>query len=266
MKLGFIGAGEMGSALLRGLLKTGINPQQLIASVRTPQTADRLTHTLGITVYTDNARVLTEADYLFIAVKPAQVAEILTQAAGLSLPAKPLICMALGWTVEKIQRILPGWPVIRMMPNTSLAIGQGVTLFEFSAQTTPALRQEIKALFEKMGRVFEIPHAQFDVATAVSGSGPAFVYAFIDALAQAAAAKGLPAELAVQLALQTVRGAAAMVQHESVSPAELAKKVATPGGCTAAGMDVLIQSDFAQLLKQAVEATAQKAQEVSSKL
>lgn len=265
MKLGFIGAGEMGGAIIRGLLKTGVKPEQILASVRTPQTANRLADTLGIASYTDNLRVITAADSLFIAVKPAQVPDVLAQIAAAHIPAKPLICMALGWTVEKIQRVLPGWPVVRMMPNTPLALGEGVTLFEFSAQVTPQMRREVQHLFEKMGRVFEIPSAQFEAATALSGSGPAFVYDFIDALSRAATAQGLDETTACQLAMQTVLGAAKMVAQSANTPAQLARQVATPGGCTAAGMEVLVTSDLKDVLAETLAATTRKAKEYAGK-
>lgn len=264
MKLGFIGAGEMGGSIIRGLLQTGIKPPQILASVHTPDSANRLASTLGIAAYTDNAHVMAEADRLFIAVKPAQVPAVLQEIGAAHIPQKPLISMALGWTVEKIHRVLPGWPVIRIMPNTPLALGKGVTLFDFAPQVTQPVRQEIKSLFATMGQVVEIPTDLFEVATALSGSGPAFVYSFIDALAQAAMQEGVDETTARQLALQTVIGAAAMVEQTQTSPAQLARQVATPGGCTAAGMEVLLTSDFKDVLRETLAATIRKAKEVAA--
>lgn len=262
MKLGFIGAGEMGSSIIRGILKTGWKPEDICASVRTADSAQRLTSSLGIAAYTDNARVIREAQWLFLAVKPAQMPDVLAQIAASGAPAKVLISMALGWSVEKIQEKLPAWPVIRIMPNTPLALGEGVTLFHFACEVPDRDRREVMALFEGMGKVFEISLSVFDAATAVSGSGPAFVYAFIDALAQAGVAQGMDEKQATSLAVQTVIGAAKMVEKEGVAPAELARKVATPGGCTAAGMDVLQNSDFKQILTDTVDATTCRAKEV----
>lgn len=262
MKLGFIGAGEMGSSIIRGILKTGWKPEDICASVRTASSAQRLTGELGITVYTDNKRVIREAQWLFLAVKPAQMPDVLAQIAASGVPAKVLISMALGWSVEKIQKKLPAWPVVRIMPNTPLALGEGVTLFNFANEVPDRDRREVMALFEGMGNVFEISLSVFDAATAISGSGPAFVYAFIDALAQAGVAQGMDEKQATSLAVQTVIGAAKMVEKEGVCPAELARKVATPGGCTAAGMDVLQNSDFKQILTDTVAATTLRAKEV----
>ena len=263
MKLGFIGAGEMGGAIIRGLLKAGWKPEEILASVRTPDSANRLSNTLGIAAYTDNRRVMLEADRLFLAVKPAQMPDILAEIAACGTPAKPLISMALGWTVEKIQAVLPQWPVVRIMPNTPLALGEGVTLFHFAAETPKRDRRELMAMFDSMGKTFEISLPVFDAATAVSGSGPAFVYAFIDALIGAGQAQGLDEITARQLAVQTVIGAAQLVASEWASPAQLARKVATPGGCTAAGMEVLFTSDFKDVLREAVAATTRKARAVS---
>lgn len=262
MKLGFIGAGEMGGAIIRGLLKTGFMPAEIIVSVRTAASAQRLANTLGIAAYTDNKRVIVEAQRLFLAVKPAQMPEILTEIAQTGVAAKPLISMALGWSVEKIQQFLPAWPVIRIMPNTPLALGQGVTLFHFAKETPDRDRRELMGMFEGMGKAVEISLSLFDVATALSGSGPAFVYAFIDALANGAVKQGMDEKQSVLLAVQTVIGAAQMVLHEGISPAQLARNVATPGGCTAAGMEVLQQSNFHQILIDTLAATAARAREV----
>ena len=263
MKLGFIGAGEMGGAIIRGLLKTGWKPEEIMASVRTPDSANRLANTLGIAAYTDNRRVIIEADRLFLAVKPAQMPQVLSEIAQTQVPAKPLITMALGWSVEKIEKVLPNWPIIRIMPNTPLALGEGVTLFHFAKATPDRDRREVMGMFESMGKTFEISLSVFDAATALSGSGPAFVYHFIDALARAAEIQGLDEKMARDLAVQTVIGAAKMVQQENVSPAQLARQVATPGGCTAAGMEVLITSDLQEVLREAVAATTHRSQEVS---
>jgi len=263
MKLGFIGAGEMGGAIIRGMLKSGYKKEEILASVRTPEKANFLADTLGIAAYTDNTRVIKEADRLFLAVKPAQMPQVLAEIASAQIPSKPLISMALGWSVAKIEKVLPQWPIIRIMPNTPLALGEGVTLFNFAQKVPPALRQEIRGLFDKMGKTYEIALEAFDVATALSGSGPAFVYHFIDGLARAAETQGLDETTARELAIQTVIGAAKMAQHEAESPARLAQKVATPGGCTAAGMEVLVTSDLKDILREAICATTRRAKEVA---
>ncbi len=263
MKLGFIGAGEMGGAILRGLLKSGYKKEDILASVRTPEKANLLADTLGIAAYTDNARVVTEADRLFLAVKPAQMPQVLAEIAATKTAPKPLISMALGWSVAKIEKILPHWPIIRMMPNTPLALGEGVTLFNFAQNVPQGVREEVMNLFAKMGQTYEIALDQFDAATALSGSGPAFVYDFIDGLARAAEAQGLDEQTARKLAIQTVIGAAKMAQHEAATPAQLAQKVATPGGCTAAGMEVLVTSDLKDVLRETIAATARRAREVA---
>ncbi len=263
MKLGFIGAGEMGGAIIRGLLKSGWKKEDIMASVRTPEKANLLAGTLGIAAYTDNRRVIVEADRLFLAVKPAQMSQVLEEIAQTKCPAKPLISMALGWSVEKIQRVLPNWPVMRIMPNTPLALGEGVTLFHFAKIIPQQDCQTIMRMFDAMGKTYEISLDCFDAATAVSGSGPAFVYHFIDALALAGQAQGLDEETARALAIQTVIGAAKMAQQEELSPAQLAQKVATPGGCTAAGMEVLVTSDLKDVVREAIAATTRRAQEVS---
>ena len=263
MKLGFIGAGEMGGSIIRGFLKAGLSTQDLLVSVRSAESAQKLSAEWGINVSNENVRVMQEAQCLFLAVKPNQMSVVLQELAQSGSAPKPLVSMALGWTIEKIQQFVPNWSVVRIMPNTPLAIGQGVTLFEFSKEVCDSCKKDILHLFETIGIAVEVPGTVFDVTTALSGSGPAFVYAFIDALTQAAVHQGVAPQMAVQLAVQTVIGAAYMVQREGISPAALAQKVSTPGGCTAAGMDVLTHSDFAQIISRVIEATANKAAAVS---
>ena len=263
MKLGFIGAGEMGGALIKGLLKSGWPKEDVLASVSSADSARRLTQQYGIAAYTDNRQTTQKADMLLIAVKPAVVPQVLAEIKTAAV--KPVVCMALGWTLEKLQTALPGWPVVRIMPNTPLALGEGVTLFAFGKEVSAALRRQVESIFCRLGKTVELPESLFDAGTAVSGSGPAFVYAFIDALAQAGMLQGLAREQAVELAVQTVIGAAKMVAVEKISPAALAQKVATPGGCTAAGMAALQTANLTDTLAKTVAATVAKAKEISGK-
>lgn len=265
MKLGFIGAGEMGGAIIKGLLKSGWPKGEIIASVHSQQSASRLTEQYGIAAVTDNQPTIQQAEVLLVAVKPAVVPQVLAQIRSSGVPKKPVVCMALGWTLEKLQAALPGWPVVRIMPNTPLALGEGVTLFAFGKDLSAQQRADAQAVFARLGKTVELPEALFDAGTAVSGSGPAFVYAFIDALSQAGVAQGLSKEQSVSLAVQTVIGAAKMVEAEKISPAELAQKVATPGGCTAAGMDVLKTKGLGEALQETIGATVAKAQAVAKK-
>lgn len=263
MKLGFIGAGEMGGAIIKGLLKSGWAKEDIRASVHSPEFAQRVVQEQGIAVGTDNRQTALWADIVVIAVKPGVVPHVLPEIA--SAGKKPVICMALGWTVEKLQAALPGWPVIRIMPNTPLALREGVTLFAFGKQVSAAVRQTAEGIFKRLGKTLELPENLFAAGTAVSGSGPAFVYAFIDALAQAGVGQGLSYNQALELSLQTVVGAAKMVEEEKISPAELAQKVATPGGCTAAGMEVLQTTGLETALEKTIAATVAKAQEFAGK-
>lgn len=263
MKLGFIGAGEMGGAIIRGLLKSGWPKADILVSVSSQASAARWREQYGLAAGTDNRQTAQQADVVLLAVKPGVVPQVLAEIQMLS--PKPVVCMALGWTLEKLQAALPGWPVVRIMPNTPLALGEGVTLFAFGKWVGARQRQDIEAIFARLGQTVELAEQLFDAGTAVSGSGPAFVYAFIDALAQAGATQGLEARQAAELAVQTVLGAAQMVKAEKIAPAQLAQKVATPGGCTAAGMEALQAAGLKEALQSAVAATVQKAQEVAGK-
>lgn len=261
MKLGFIGAGEMGGAIIKGFILTGAAKENIIASVHSEVSAAKAEHELDIRVYTDNKRVMKEADIVFVAVKPAVVPTVLAELKEAVDAPKTVVCMALGWTTLKLQAALPGWPVLRIMPNTPVELGEGMTLFARGKHISDSQVMKVQRLFEAAGKVAYIPEELFDAATAVSGSGPAFIYYVIDALTQAAVQLGLSAPAAAELAAQMTAGAAKMVLHTQLPPAQLEQKVATPGGCTAAGLDVLLKSGAADALAATLQATVAKARE-----
>ena len=265
MKLGFIGAGEMGGAIIRGLLAQGWPKEDILGSVHTPESAERITKELGIEAVTDNLRVIREAGWLFVAVKPAQVESVLNEIAASGVPAKPLISMALGWTVEKIQRILPAWPVIRIMPNTPVSVGEGMIFWCAGAGVDDAARESFARIMSKAGRLSELPEGLIDAAGALSGCGPAFVDLFIEALADGGVRCGLPRDKALLLAAQTTLGAAKLVLEDGRHPGELKDAVCSPGGTTIEGVRVLEEGAFRAATMDAVIAAYEKTLSLKSK-
>lgn len=264
MKLGFIGAGEMGGAIIKGLTTVGLYDKKNVrASVASAESAPRVQLALGIETATENQRIIEWADIIFIAVKPAVVPQVLGEIKACSKPGKIVVCMALGTTTEKMQAALGEVPVVRIMPNTPVAFGKGMTLLCNGKYTAREQFEWVRALFDRVGMTEEIPENLLNAATSVSGSGPAFIYTVIAGLARAAIQSGLDDRTAIKLAAQMTAGAAEMMLRSGKTPAELAREVATPGGCTAAGMASLQKDQAADVFTRAVNATIQKADEFS---
>ncbi len=262
MKIGFLGAGEMGGAIIKGMIDFGgYRPSDILASVRSEESARKLYARYGIDSGTDNAHVIRKADVLVIAVKPAVVPQVLEEIARELTEPKPVMSVALGTSTRWLEERLPGFPVIRVMPNTPIALGKGMTLLARGARVTDAQMDAARRLFGGAGRVEEMAEDLFDAATAVSGSGPAFIYYVIAALAKGGTDLGLPEKTANLLAAQMTAGAAAMALLSGETPAALQKSVTTPGGCTAAGVAVLEESRTAEIFERVVTATVDKAKE-----
>lgn len=262
MKIGFLGAGEMGGAIIKGLIDFGgYRAGDILAGVHTEKSAQNLYSRYGIDASTDNAHVVSKADVLVIAVKPAVVPEVLQQIAQELTSPKPVLSVALGSTTQMLEAALPGFPVVRVMPNTPIALGKGMSLLARGRYVTDEQMQTARDLFGCAGRVEELPENLFDAATAVSGSGPAFIYYVIAALAKGGMDLGLPEKTANLLAAQMTAGAASMALLSGQSPAALQKSVTTPGGCTAAGVAVLEETRADQIFEKVVQATVAKAQE-----
>ena len=204
---------------------------------------------------------ISKADVLVIAVKPAVVPEVLQQIAQELTSPKLVLSVALGSTTQMLEAALPGFPVVRVMPNTPIALGKGMSLLARGRYVTDEQMQTARDLFGCAGRVEELPENLFDAATAVSGSGPAFIYYVIAALAKGGMDLGLPEKTANLLAAQMTSGAASMALLSGQSPAALQKSVTTPGGCTAAGVAVLEETRADQIFEKVVQATVAKAQE-----
>ena len=262
MKIGFLGAGEMGGAIIKGLLNYGsYRSADILASVHTEKSARDLSYRFNITACTDNARVIAQADVLIIAVKPAVVPEVLREIARVLTAPKLVLSVALGSATAMLEKALPGFPVVRVMPNTPIALGKGMSLLARGKYVTDEQMQTARNIFGCAGRVEELPEDLFDAATAVSGSGPAFIYYVIAALSKGGQDLGLPEKTANLLAAQMTAGAAEMALLSGQSPAALQKSVTTPGGCTAAGVAVLEETRVDQLFEKVVQATVNKARE-----
>lgn len=255
----------MGSALVFGLLEKQIaTPQQLLVGekdeLRRAWWAER-----GIAALADNAQVAARSDILLLAVKPVHLDEALAQLqAGLS-GEKLVISMVTGASAAYIRRRLPGCRVVRVMPNTPALVGKGIAAISTESGTEEDL-SIAKQIFGAVGEAELLPGRLMEAATGLSGSGPAFVYEFIEALTLAGVRLGLPALQARKLAAQTVEGAARMVTATGETTASLREKVTSPGGTTVEGLAVLADKGFSSAVMAAVTASARRAGELNREL
>ena len=263
--LGFIGAGRMATALARGCVEAGlVPPGGVLASDPFEPAREKFSQDVpGSRVAGDNAAVLAGAGTVFLAVKPQLMSAVLADIRPRVEPRHVLVSIAAGVTLARLAAALPsGTRLVRVMPNTPCLIGLGASCFSRGATATDADAALVERLLASVGRAYQVDEAQLDAVTGLSGSGPAFVYTAIEALAAGGVAKGLPPALALELAAQTALGAAAMVQQTNLSPAALREQVASPGGTTLAGLDALERAGGSAAFRAAVEAAARRSAEL----
>ena len=262
-KIGFIGAGTMAEAIIRGLLKAGVSPAKLSASDPDERRRNLCQGELGITAVADNASMAQSSDIIILAVKPHVVHEVLVEIGGIFKTHQLLISIAAGVRIDSIQEKLGAdVPVIRAMPNTPCLVGEGASAIAPGRFATSAHEDLASRIFSAVGRVAQVSEDKLDAVTGLSGSGPAYVYMFIEALADGGVRMGLPKETALVLAAQTVAGAAKMVLETGEHPAELRDRVMTPGGTTVAGVASLEGSGFRSAAIEAVTAATRRAAEL----
>src|SRR3954469_614011 len=237
-RLGFIGGGKLGGAGIRGLVRARYCAPGLIL-VSEPNEATRrvLEHEAGISGTAENAEVAEKCEVVFVAVKPSVVLPILTELAPL-LERKLVVSLAAGVRIQNMERVAAAH-FMRAMTNTPSAICRAATALARGSRTTNAELSAIREILDAIGVVVEISEDQIDAVTALAGSGPAFVYTVIEALARGGEKMGLAADAALVLATQTVLRAAQLASETKLSPEELRKMVVTRGGTTAAGLEAM---------------------------
>jgi pyrroline-5-carboxylate reductase len=255
--LGVIGAGVMGTAVLKGMLDQGVvSRQQVWGAAKTEASCQEVAERLGIRTATDYMPLVPDAEILLIAVKPGQISRITQSltAAGLR-PDTLLITVLAGITTARIEELLePACPrVVRAMPNTPSLVGHGVTVYCGGRWAKPEDLARAQAIFTPAGKTIPVEEHYFNAITALSGSGPAYMYLVMEALADAGVRVGLPRELALDLVAQTMLGSARMVQETGRHPAALRDDVTTPAGCTIAGLLMLEDGRIRSVLARAVE-------------
>ena len=248
--LGIVGAGVMGTTILRGLLDAGlIDREQAWATAKTPVTAERVAAEFGVGT---EAR-LDDAAVVVLCVKPKGVATAVESLKGLPEDAVVVTILA-GVTTARLEGLLgTANPVVRAMTNTPCVVGQGMTAVCGGKHATPAHVEGARRMFAAVGRCVATDEAYFDAITAMGGSGPAYVYLILEAFADAGVNVGMPRALALEVAAQTMLGAATMVQKTGRHPAALRDDVTTPAGCTIGGLMVMEDGKIRSVLNRAIE-------------
>ncbi len=258
-KIGIIGIGVMGKTLAHALLDNDmVTKENLWAVAKTEKSREKARTELGISVYTDYTEALKDTEVLLLCVKPYKVPEVLEHLKKSGLPAHVLlISIAAGKTIAMMeeQLITPN-PLIRAMPNTPCVVGYGMTAITPGSFAEESHIELARTIFNAVGECVELEEHHFDAVTGLCGSGPAYMYLIMEALADGGVRVGLPRDVALRIVSQVVLGAASMVKESGRHPAALRDDVTTPAGCTIAGLLTLEDGKIRSVLARAVEEAA----------
>ncbi len=268
IKLGIVGGGVMGEALLSRLIDRELyHPDNVLVSEPQAHQRDALVEKYHVQVTSDNRAAAAASDVLLLAIKPQvfeAVATDLTDAkrSRAQQPLPVVISILAGVSLSRLEAAFGRQPVIRAMPNTPATVGAGITAIASGKSVTAQQMQQATAIFQAVGEVVEVPESLMDAVTGLSGSGPAYVAILIEALADGGVAAGLPRVIASKLALSTVLGTAQLLQESKLHPAELKDRVTSPGGTTIAGVSQLERAGFRSALIEAVQAAKERSQQL----
>ncbi|MGI6706879.1 MAG: pyrroline-5-carboxylate reductase [Clostridia bacterium] len=267
LRLGLIGSGNMGTAIIEGVISKHIlEPNQIYASDVNHIRLKELESAYGIYTLLDNKEIIRQSDIIVLAVKPDRCMTVLDEIRDDLHDRKGLVSIVAGLTTHSLRsRLNDDARILRVMPNTPALVGEGMTVFSKDHNLLDDQIDLLQQIFSALGKVEMVEERLMDVVTALSGSGPAFVYLFIEALADAGVLEGLSRDLSYKLAAQTVLGSAKMVLETGNHPAELKDKVCSPGGTTIEGIYVLEQRGFRAGIMDAVLKSTQKSKMLSGK-
>jgi len=263
--IAFIGAGNMGEALIRGLLAARtVGPSQIIATDVRAERRDFLAKTFGVRAIDDNVQAVKAADIVVLAVKPQQVSEVLAGFRSAMANQKLVISIAAGVTTARIEGELgEGTRVMRVMPNTPALVGAGAAGVAKGARATDDDQMTAESILGAVGICVRVEEKFIDAVTALSGSGPAYVFYVTEAMIKAGVAAGLDEVLAKKLAMQTVYGAAKLLAESGEEPGALRRKVTSPGGTTEAALNVMAERKLAEIFAEAMRAAEKRSRELS---
>ncbi|XP_021744583.1 pyrroline-5-carboxylate reductase-like [Chenopodium quinoa] len=262
-KLGFIGAGKMAESIARGVVNSGVLPPSRIFTAHLGAQRREAFQSFGVSVVDHNHQVVEECDVVIFSVKPQIVKDVVLQLRPKLTEKQLLVSVVAGTKLKDLQEWAGQSRFIRVMPNTPAAVGMAASVISLGGTATEEDGELIEKLFGAIGKAWRANEKLFDAITGLSGSGPAYIFLAIEALADGGVAAGLPRELAKGLAAQTVLGAASMAVNSGKHPAQLKDDVASPGGTTIAGIHELEKGGFRGTLINAVVAAAKRGHELS---
>lgn len=260
MKIGFIGLGNMAKAMLEGMLNQDVvSAKEVYGSCKTEASAKAVTEKFGIWTCTDNAETAKDADYLFLAVKPQFFPQVIDEIKDYVSEKTVIISIAAGKTIEYITNLFgKDVKVIRCMPNTPALVGEGCTGYCVGQGVSKEQTEQVKVWLNSFGKAYEVAEKLMDVVVGVSGSSPAYVFMFIEAMADQAVAEGMPRDIALKMAAQAVLGSAKMVLETGMHPGQLKDNVCSPGGTTIQAVKVLEECGMRAAVMDAMEACIEK--------
>ena len=236
MTVAILGAGVMGETVVSGLLRAGRSPAELMLTERRPRRAAELTERYGVDVVS-NLEAASKAETLMLVVKPQDMPDLLDEIAPVVRPGQLVVSLAAGITTASIEALLPeGVAVVRVMPNTPALVDEGMAALSRGSHCDEAHLVEAEQLMAATGRVLRVPEKQQDAVTAISGSGPAYLFFVVEAMIEAGVHLGLPRATATELVIQTMVGSAKLLRETGEHPTVLREQVTSPGGTTAAAV------------------------------
>ena len=261
MKIGFIGCGNMAGAIIRGILAAGAAaPEDIIGADLSADAREKVSKECGIRVTDDNTEVVRSADTVFLTVKPQFLEDVIFGIRDAAAPDQLFVSIAAGRSIAWIEERFGTYPVrlVRLMPNTPALVGAGMTAVCANGRVTAQETEMVCGLCGAFGKAEQVSEHLFDVVTAVSGSSPAYVFMFIEAMADAAVQGGMPRAMAYKFASQAVLGSAKMVLDTGKHPGELKDMVTSPAGTTIEAVRVLEEKGFRSAVFECVKACAEK--------
>ncbi|MCL2509487.1 MAG: pyrroline-5-carboxylate reductase [Methanomassiliicoccaceae archaeon] len=262
-KIGFIGAGNMAKAIIKGVIDAGLyKADEIVASeVYAPQ-RKHVAETLGIEVHEDNSAVAKSTKFIVLSVKPQQVEEVLTAIKGDLTKDHLIMSIAAGITIQTLESYVPACKVVRVMPNQPCMVLASASGFSRGTKATSEDCAKVESVLKAVGISFEVKEGLLDAVTGVSGSGPAYAYMIIEALSDGGVLMGLPRDVSTKLAAQTLLGAAKTILETGEHPGKMKDIVCSPGGTSIEGVRVLEEGGVRAAMINAVEASAMKSKEL----
>lgn len=265
-KIAFIGAGNMAEAMIQGILSSGLSrPEDIFVTNKQDYVRlENLQKRWNVNIHSEKKQVIDGASIILLLVKPQDMEEVLDEAGPLISSSQLVVSVAAGISLAWLEKRLgSGIPLVRTMPNLPCQVKEGATAACMSAWTQPRHKRQVDRLFSHMGLVVHVKEELIDTITGLSGSGPAYVYMMISALAEAGVQAGLTGEVAFPLAVQTVLGAAKLVKESGLDSLQLVKLTSSRGGTTLAGLQELENGGFAAIVGSAVKKAAKKSKELN---